>query len=86
MEDIDRKRKRILFRSHHCGMKENDLILGAFAERHVATLSRRDLDDFERLMAENDIDVLNWISRRAEPPKDQDTPLLAMIRNFNKDF
>jgi len=84
MENLDKKRKRVLFRSHHCGMKENDLILGAFAERHVDALSHRDLDDFERLMERNDIDVLNWICGREDPPKAHDTPLMMMIKNFNK--
>ena len=32
----DPRRKRLLFRSWHRGMREADLILGSFAEQHLA--------------------------------------------------
>ena len=31
----DIRRKRVLFRCHHTGMLENDLLIGAFADRHL---------------------------------------------------
>ena len=35
----DIRRKRLLFRSWHRGTKEADLLLGSFAERHLAAFT-----------------------------------------------
>ena len=61
---MDPRRKRILFRAQHCGMKENDIILGRFAEANMAALSDADLEAFEALLDQPDNDVYNWVSGR----------------------
>lgn len=80
---MDARRKRILFRAQHCGMKENDIILGGFAEARIAGLADADLDDFEALLKLPDNDVYEWVSGRSAPPAEFDTPLLRMILAFN---
>tara|TARA_B100000513_G_C11771332_1_gene141364 strand:- start:22 stop:270 length:249 start_codon:yes stop_codon:yes gene_type:complete len=80
---MDARRKRILFRAQHCGMKENDIILGGFAEARIAGLADTDLDDFEALLKLPDNDVYEWVSGRSAPPAEFDTPLLRMILAFN---
>lgn len=44
------RRKRVLFRAHHTGMKENDLLIGAFADRHLADLDDAEVEWFEWLL------------------------------------
>jgi antitoxin CptB len=83
-DQIEKIRKRVLFRSCHCGMKENDILLGGFAEKHVADLDEQQLDDFERLMEESDIEVLKWVIGREPTPEAFDTPLMGLIKKFNK--
>lgn len=61
-------RKRLLFRSWHRGTREMDLILGRFAERHLAAMDRDRLDGYERLLENNDPDIYNWITGREPPP------------------
>ena len=46
-EPLDIRRKRLLFRSWHRGTKEADLLMGSFAERHVASFSAEQLDRYE---------------------------------------
>ena len=40
-EGLDARRRKLLFRSWHRGMREMDLILGAFADAAIETLDRR---------------------------------------------
>src|SRR5438045_2238505 len=47
--NLDPRRKRLLFRSCHRGMKETDLMLGRFAEHHLAILDDGQLDRFATL-------------------------------------
>lgn len=48
--DLDPRRRRILFRAWHRGIREMDLILGQFAEAELATLSEAELDELEAIM------------------------------------
>lgn len=81
---MDPRRKRLLFRSHHCGMKENDILLGRFADRYIEELDERQLDDFEALMQQVDIDVMNWILGKTTVPEAFDTDVMSLIQKFNK--
>ena len=51
------RRKQLLFRSHHCGMKENDILLGRFADRYIQKLNDQQLDDLEVLMKQEYIET-----------------------------
>jgi antitoxin CptB len=81
-ETSDIRRKRLLFRSWHRGMREADLLLGPFAERHLPAMSPEELDRFEVLLGERDDDLVAWISGRAEPPAALDGALLQSLRQF----
>jgi len=48
---IDEARlKKLKFRAWRRGFREADLILGPFADTHVASFSAEELDAFERLL------------------------------------
>ena len=81
---MEARRKQLLFRSHHCGMKENDILLGRFADRYITELSDGQLDDLDNLMQQNDIDVMNWIIGKVPLPDAFDTDLMSLIQRFNK--
>ncbi|MDZ4311162.1 MAG: succinate dehydrogenase assembly factor 2 [Cypionkella sp.] len=53
--------KRMAMRSWRRGMKEMDLILGPYADAHLATMSKDRLIIFDKLLEENDQDLLPWI-------------------------
>jgi antitoxin CptB len=71
-EDVDNEddalRRRLLFQSRHRGVKELDLILGPFAERHLAGFSGAELRDFALLLAEPDPDIYDWLAGRVPLP------------------
>ena len=78
------RRKQLLFRSHHCGMKENDILLGRFADRYIQKLNDQQLDDLEALMKQNDIDIMNWVIGKTAVPEEFNTELMTLIQKFNK--
>lgn len=78
------RRKRVLFRCHHTGMKENDLFIGAFADRHLAELNDADVDWLEALvMDHNDLDINDWIMRRKPVPAELDHPVMRALVAFD---
>jgi len=81
--DLDPRRRKILFRSWHRGMRENDLIMGGFADAHIAGLTDAELDEFERLIEVLDRDLLSWITGEAEVPPNYDTELFRRLKAFH---
>ncbi len=81
--DFDARRKRILFRSWHRGMREMDLIMGRFAEEQLNNMSEEELDVFELLIEAQDRDVLAWITNEKETPTNYDTPVFQKLKAFH---
>ena len=81
-EPLDTRRKRLLFRSWHRGTKEADLLLGSFAERHLAGFTPEQVDRYETLLGADDADLLAWIARRAAPPAERESDVLRLLLAF----
>ena len=61
--------KRLRIRSWRRGIKEMDLLLGPFADAHLAQMPPAELDLYEALLEESDHDLYAWASRRAAVPE-----------------
>ncbi len=84
--DLDPRRRRILYRCWHRGIREMDLILGQFAEDEIAVLSDVELDELERIMSEEDNDLVRWITGAAATPAHLQTPMFVRIGTYRPDF
>ncbi len=85
-EDIETRRKRLLYRSVYRGNKENDILLGQFARAQIFSFGTAELDQYERLLAVGDNDIFSWVSGQAEIPADSDTPVLRRLLAFQVKF
>jgi antitoxin CptB len=83
-EGLDTRRRRLLFRCWHRGMREMDLIMGRFADAAVEQLTSDELAEFEHLMEVPDRELLAWITDEAEVPPEYDTALFRRLRDFNR--
>ena len=81
-EGLDVRRRKLLFRAWHRGLREVDLILGGFADRHVETLNEAELSEFEILMNVPDGELLAWLTGEADVPPSLDGPLFRRLRQF----
>ncbi len=79
---LDIRRKRLLFRSWHRGMKEADLLLGSFADRHLHELSDTELDAYEALLENDDALLYGWITGRTVAPPENDSDMLQRLIGF----
>ena len=82
-EGLDERRRRLLFRAWHRGMREVDLITGRFADAHIGSLSEAEVGEFERLMDVPEPDLLNWVMGAADIPASHDTALFRRLRDFH---
>jgi antitoxin CptB len=84
-DGLDGRRKRLLFRSWHRGIREMDLVLGRFADAHIATLSDGELDEVERWLEAPDQKIFAWVNGAEPVPAEFDTALFRRLRDFHKD-
>lgn len=83
-ETAEARLKRMRMRSWRRGTKEMDLILGTYADAHLERMGAEDLDLYDRLLHENDQDLLPWIlGQRAAP--EAFAALLARIGDHARD-
>ena len=77
------RRKRLLFRSWRRGTREADLILGRFADAHLAGFAEAQLDRFEALLDCADADIFDWVSGRTVPPPEYDHDVTRLLLAFS---
>jgi len=82
-EGLDPRRKRALVRAWRRGTRELDLILGRFADTHIANLDDHDLADFEALMEVPDPEVYAWITGARPVAGNYATPVYHAIVAFH---
>ena len=78
-EGLDARRRRLLFRAWHRGMREVDLITGRFADAHIGTLTGAEVTEFEQLMDVPEPDLLNWVMGQEPTPQSFDTLLFRKM-------
>jgi antitoxin CptB len=81
--DLDVRRRQILYRAWHRGMREMDLIMGRFADAKIDSLTDEELADFEELIEVMDRDLLGWITGELETPRNYDTGLFKRLKSFH---
>ncbi|MCX7351387.1 MAG: succinate dehydrogenase assembly factor 2 [Alphaproteobacteria bacterium] len=77
--DTEIRRKRLLWRATHRGIKEMDLILGGFVALNLDVFSDTEIADLERIMDIPDQDMLSWATKQGEVPPQHASPLLMRI-------
>jgi antitoxin CptB len=81
-EGLDARRRKLLFRSWHRGMREMDLILGRFADAEIGALTGDEIDQYERLLDIPDTEFLPIVTGECPVPADADCVVLQRIMAF----
>ena len=81
-DGLDARRKRLLFRCWHRGTREMDLIVGRFADAHLADLSDAELTELERLIELPDPDLYAALTGAGSIPGEAQGSVFERMRNF----
>ena len=81
--DLDPRRRRVLYRCWHRGMREVDILIGRFADARIAALDGSELDELEALMEAPDRDIFAWLVGEQAVPSAFDTPLWRKLKRFH---
>jgi succinate dehydrogenase assembly factor 2 len=70
LDDVETRRKRLIYRAKQRGWLEVDLLLGTWASENVKHLNSDELDQFEAFVNMETIDIYNIITLRLDVPED----------------
>ena len=70
MSEAENRLRRLKFRAWHRGTREADYMIGCFFDRYGAGWNEPELAWFERLLDEEDVDIMGWaLGTLAIPPE-----------------
>jgi antitoxin CptB len=82
-DGLDMRRRKLLYRAWHRGVREMDLIVGRFTDAAIDTFSDAELDDFERLIEVRNDELYAWVSGQSGIPADYDTTVMRKLKDFH---
>jgi antitoxin CptB len=80
---MDDRLKRLKFRAWHRGTREADYMIGCFFDRFHHQWAEADMDWFERLLDEEDVDIMGWALGTLSVPEDYAGPLMEAFRKLD---
>lgn len=83
MLDRDIRLKRLRFRSWHRGTKEADLMVGGFFDRFSDGWNDAEIGWYERLMDEQDVDIMAWAIGTEPPPERIAGPMIEAMQRLD---
>ena len=81
METAEARLKRLAKRSWRRGTKEMDLVLGPYADAHLAAMGEAELAAYDLLLEENDQDLVLWVMGQRPAPRKY-SALIAEVAGF----
>ncbi len=83
-ESREHRIKRLKMRAMRRGIREMDLILSTYADRHLAAMDDAELMAFDTLLDENDQDLYGWVTGRVNPPSVHEALIGDISQVFQK--
>jgi len=71
--NLNIRKKRLVYRAKQRGWLEVDLLLGTWASKNVGSLSSKELDEFERFINLETVDIYNIITLKVDIPEELKT-------------
>ncbi len=79
----DAKARKLHYRAHHRGTREADAIVGGFFDAASAHWSAEDISWFERLLDEQDVDIMGWAMGTIPVPVSFEGPMMEAMRRLD---
>lgn len=81
--DRETRLKRLRFRAWHRGTKEADLLIGGYFDRFSADWSADQLDWFEALLDEEDVEIMAWAIGTMAVPERWQGPMMERMQRLD---
>ena len=80
--EIDKFKKRLLYRSQYRGTKEMDKLIGSFVKAHIRMLNIEELIELEKFLELDDDNLYKFYNNQKSEITDKDNKILNLFKNF----
>ena len=80
--EIDKFKKRLLYRSLYRGTKEMDKLIGSFVKAHIRMLNIEELIELEKFLELDDDNLYKFYNNQKSEITDKDNKILNLFKNF----
>ena len=80
---MDERLRAIKYRAHHRGTREADFMIGGFFDANHQQWGSLELDWFEALLEEQDVDIMAWAIGTAEAPERYRGSMLDALKKLD---
>jgi antitoxin CptB len=81
--DAEAYARKLQYRASHRGTREADAMVGGFFARYSSEWSEAEYAWFERLLEEQDVDIMAWGLRTQEPPAEFQGPMMDLLQRLD---
>lgn len=81
--DAETRLKRLRFRAWHRGTREADMLVGGFFDTYSQSWKPEEVDLFEVLIEEADVDILAWAMDMADVPERYQGPMMTAMKKLD---
>lgn len=81
--DADPYIRKLHFRAHHRGTREADALVGGFFDLYAKDWAEDEFAWFERLLEEQDVDIIDWALGTAEPDPAFAGPMMDDLKRLD---
>jgi antitoxin CptB len=81
--DADPYRRKLHFRAHHRGTREADAMVGGFFDQYSADWGTDEYAWFEKLLEEQDVDIMAWALSTQDVDPAFDGPMMALLKQLD---
>ena len=81
--DPEARLKRLKFRAWHRGTREADYMIGGFFDTYASGWTAAEMDWFEALLEEQDVDIMGWALGTLPVPDHWQSPLMDAFRRLD---
>jgi antitoxin CptB len=75
--------KRLHYRAWHRGTREADYMIGGFFDAFHAKWDEEELVWFEKLIDEEDVDILGWALGSLSTPAEYEGPMMVALKKLD---
>tara|TARA_B100000886_G_C20415168_1_gene488958 strand:- start:47 stop:307 length:261 start_codon:yes stop_codon:yes gene_type:complete len=80
--EIDKLKKRLLYRSQYRGTKEMDKLIGSFVKAHINILDIEELIELERFLELDDDNLYKFYNNQKSEIINTDNKIMNLFKNF----
>ncbi|CAK7192623.1 hypothetical protein COMNV_00828 [Commensalibacter sp. Nvir] len=81
--NLEIRKRRLLYQANHRGTYEADLLVGRYVSYYLESMNAEQLDELERILLLDDVDLTSWLTGAKPIPKHLDTMgMLLSIKKF----